>query len=272
MVAFLKKALEGILPKELLAKIRGYEVIGHVAVIRLPKELLPWKETIANALLKGGGIKTVVLWKGTEGRMRIPKVEVIAGNGTETIHKENGCLFKLDVSKVLFCPGNLYERMRLPKLVREGEVVVDMFAGIGQFTIPIAKHANPSVVFSIELNPVAFTYLCENVRINRVGHKVRAFLGDCAQLAPRGVADRVILGLLHLSSVYLPLAMEVLKPEGGIVHYHESVPCGIGFERPIRRILEAAAGRKVEILEKRVVKSYSPGVDHVVIDARISPK
>jgi tRNA wybutosine-synthesizing protein 2 len=144
-----------------------------------------------------------------------------------------------------------------------------MFAGVGQFTIPIAKHANPSLVYSIELNPVAYSYLCENVRINRVGHRVRPILGDCEKVAPRGVADRVILGLLHLSPIYLPLAMEVLKAEGGIIHYHESVPCGVRFERPVKRIIEAAAWRKVEILEKRVVKSYSPGVDHVVIDARI---
>jgi tRNA wybutosine-synthesizing protein 2 len=266
---FLRKALKGILPAEMLQKLGGYEVIGHVAILRLAEELLPWKDVIADALLKRGGIKTVVLWKGVEGRMRIPKIEVIAGNGTETIHRENGCLFKLDVSKVLFCPGNLYERMRLPKLVKDGEVVVDMFAGIGQFTIPVAKHANPSLVYSIELNPLAFSYLCENVRINRVGHRVKTILGDCKEMAPRGVADRVILGLLHLSPAYLPLAMEVLKPEGGVIHYHESVPCNIKFERTIRRILQAAEGRRVEILEKRVVKSYSPGVDHVVIDARI---
>jgi tRNA wybutosine-synthesizing protein 2 len=266
---FLRKALKGILPPEALEKLGGYEVIGHVAILRLPEDLLPWKELIGGSLLKRGGIKTVVLWRGTEGRMRTPKVEVIAGGGTETVHRENGCLFKLDVSKVLFCPGNLYERMRLPKIIKDGEVVVDMFAGVGQFTIPIAKHANPSLVYSIELNPVAYSYLCENVRINRVGQRVRPILGDCEKVAPRGVADRVILGLLHLSPIYLPLAIKVLKAEGGIIHYHESVPCGVRFERPVKRIIEAAAWRKVEILEKRVVKSYSPGVDHVVIDARI---
>ncbi len=269
MGEFLKRALKGILPAEVLGKLGGYEVVGHVAILRLPEELSRWKEPIAAALLKRGGIKTVVLWKGTEGRMRLPQVEVIAGESTETVHRENGCLFKLDVSKVLFCPGNLYERMRLPKLVKDGEVVVDMFAGVGQFTIPVAKHANPSLVYSIELNPVAYSYLCENVRINRVGHRVRPLLGDCERVAPRGVADRIILGLLHLSPLYLPLAIEVLKPEGGVIHYHESVPCAVRFERPVKRILEAAGGRKVEILGKRVVKSYSPGVDHVVIDASI---
>ena len=146
-----------------------------------------------------------------------------------------------------------------------------MFAGVGQFAIPISKHANPSKVYAIELNPVAYRYLCENVRINRVGHKVIPLLGDCEKVAPLGVADRVIMGLLHLSCVYLPLAMQILKPSGGIIHYHETVPERLRFERPVKRIVEAAGERKVQILEKRVVKKYSPGVFHVVIDARVSP-
>ncbi|MEM2674443.1 MAG: class I SAM-dependent methyltransferase family protein [Candidatus Hadarchaeales archaeon] len=268
---FLRRALQGVLPEGELRRLGGYEVIGRVAILRLPEDLLHRGRLVAGALLRRGGIETVVLWKGTEGEMRVPRVEVLAGDGTETVHRENGCLFKLDVAKVLFCVGNLYERMRLPRLVREGEVVVDLFAGVGQFSVPIAKHSNPARVYSIELNPVAYGYLCENVRMNRVGHKITPLLGNCREVAPRGVADRVILGLLHFSHLYLPLAFEVLKPDGGVIHYHESVPCRLGFERPVERIREAAGGRSVRILGRRVVKSYAPGVDHVVIDAEVRP-
>jgi tRNA wybutosine-synthesizing protein 2 len=63
----------------------------------------------------------------------------------------------------------------------------------------------------------------------------------------------------------------VLKQGGGFIHYHESVPSKLRFERPVKRVLEAAAGREVEILNKRVVKRYAPGVDHVVVDVRIGP-
>jgi len=252
---------------------RGFERIGHIAIISLPHGLLHRSQDVAQALLNIKGVLTVALREGTiSGRERRPGLRVIAGKPlTETIHRENGCTFKLDVAQVMFSSGNVHERGRLPKLVGQGEVVADLFAGIGQFSIPIAKHARPSRVYAAELNPVAYEYLFENIRINRVGHIVKPLLGDCVEVAPRGVADRVIMGLLHVTHQYLPLALEVLKHDGGIIHYHESVPSKLRFERPVKRVLEAAAGRKVEILNKRVVKRYAPGVDHVVLDARIGP-
>jgi tRNA wybutosine-synthesizing protein 2 len=169
----------------------------------------------------------------------------------------------------MFSTGNLYERKRLPKLVSPGETVVDLFAGVGQFAIPIAKHAEPRMVYAVELNPVAHSYLTANVRINKLGYLVTPVLGDCEEVAPRGVADRVIMGILHVGHRYLPLALQVLKPGGGVIHYHESTPRKQGFKRPVERVLRAAGGREVEILEKRIIKRYAPGVDHVVIDALI---
>lgn len=239
----------------------------------MPPELKPRLQEIAEALLEIKGIRTVALREGfVSGRWREPKLRVVAGEPrTETVHREHGCAFKLDVARVMFSPGNLYERARVAKLVAPGEVVVDLFAGVGQFTIPIARIAKPRAVHSIELNPTAHHYLCENVRINRVGHLVRPSLGDCELVAPRGVADRVLMGILHVTHRYLQLALDVLKPRGGVVHYHESVPSRLRFKRPVERLFEAAGEREVEILGKRVVKRYAPGVDHVVVDARIGP-
>ena len=271
---YLRAALKDTLTDEELKLLpRGFERTGHIVIISLPHELLHRSQDVARALLNIKGVLTVALREGTiSGRERRPGLRVIAGEPlTETFHRENGCTFKLDVAQVMFSSGNVYERGRLPKLVGQGEVVVDLFAGIGQFSIPIAKHARPSKVYAAELNPVAYEYLCENIMINRVGHIVKPLLGDCVEVAPRGVADRVIMGLLHVTHQYLPLALEVLKPAGGVIHYHESVPSKLRFERPVKRVLEAAAGRKVEILNKRVVKRYAPGVDHVVLDARIGP-
>lgn len=268
----LREALLGKLTDEELSIVpRGFARIGDIAILNLPEWLLPKASTIAQALLELKGVRMVMLKESAvAGRHRVPKLRAIAGEGdTETVHREHGCAFKLDVARVMFSLGNLHERGRVAKLVRPGEVVVDLFAGIGQFTIPIAKLANPAKVHAIELNPVAYRYLLENVRINKVGHAVNPILGDCERAAPRDIADRVIMGILHVTHRYLPLAMEVLKPEGGVIHYHESVPSRLRFERPIKRILAAAGGREVEILGKRVVKRYAPGVDHVVIDAKI---
>jgi len=271
-MGYLRAALKNQLTSEELELLpAGFDRVGHVVIISLPQGLVHRIPDIAQALLKLKDVRTVTLREGAiVGRHREPKLRVIAGDpSTETVHREGGCCFKLDVARVMFSPGNLYERARLPKLVEPGEVIIDFFAGIGQFSIPIAKHARPSLVYAIELNPVACGYLSENIRLNRVGHIVKPLLGDCSTVAPRGVADRVVLGILHVTHRYLPLAVEVLKPGGGIIHYHESVPLGLRFERPIKRILGVAAGRGVEILGKRVVKRYAPGVDHVVIDAKV---
>lgn len=97
-------------------------------------------------------------------------------------------------------------------------------------------------------------------------------LDDCAKVATLGVADRVLMGMLHVTHEYLPLAMRILKPNGGMIHYHESVPSKLRFERPVKRIFEAADGRDVKIINQRVVKRYAPGVDHVVIDAKVGPE
>ncbi|MFN4133828.1 MAG: class I SAM-dependent methyltransferase family protein, partial [Candidatus Hadarchaeales archaeon] len=153
----------------------------------------------------------------------------------------------------------------------ERETVVDMFAGVGQFSIPIAKHARPAKVYAIEKNRETFGYLVENIRINKVGHLISPIFGDCREVAPRGVADRVVMGIIHVTHTYLPTAISALKPSGGIIHYHETVPCRLLFERPVKRILSATQGKRVEIIGKRVVKKYSPNVAHVVIDAFVGP-
>ncbi len=251
----------------------GWNRIGHVALLSLPSGLMEKASEIGEVLLQIRGVRTVaVRTGGITGRERRPKIRLVAGEPkTETIHKEHGCKFKLDVARVMFARGNVYERGRIARLVRPGEVVVDMFAGVGQFALPIAKNASPKKVYAVELNPVAFGYLEENIGLNHLERVVKPLLGDCVEVAPRGVADRVIMGILHVTHRYLPLAFEVLRREGGVIHYHESVPSRIGFRRPVDRIRRAAGGREVEVLSARVVKRYAPGVDHIVIDAKIGP-
>jgi len=271
-VGYLQIALRDLLTrKELKLLPSGFDRIGHVVILSLPSQLMHKSVEIGQALLRLKGVRTVALKGGVAGRYRKPQLKIIAGERlTETVHREHSCTFKLDVSQVMFSVGNLYERGRVAKLVRSGETIVDLFAGVGQFSIPVAKHARPRKVYAVELNPIAYSYLCENIRLNRVGNVVEPLLGDCEEVAPRGVADRVIMGILHVTHGYLPLAMQVLKPSGGVIHYHESVPSKLRFGRPIERIIAAAAGRRVEILNKRLVKRYAPGVDHVVIDAKIT--
>jgi len=218
--------------------------------------------------LKMKGVNSVVKIERIQGKTRKPKIKVLAGTKTETIHKENKCLFKLDVATIMWSKGNTYERMRIPRLIKDGETIVDMFAGIGYFSIPIAVHANPKMVYAIEINPTAYHYLKENIKLNKVQDKIKPILGDSKIIAPKLKADRILMGYVVKTHHYLDSALKCLKKDG-ILHYHETAPDKIKFERPIRRIKKAASPRKVKILKKRIIKKYSPGVWHVVIDAKI---
>lgn len=246
----------------------GWQLLGDVIIITLREELENRKKDIAKALLSMyPGFRTVLLDRGIRGKMRLPEREIIIGGKTETFHRENGCLFKLDAMRIMYSQGNLAERKRMSRLGK-GEVVVDMFAGIGYFSIPMAVHSKPDKIIAIEINPVSSGYLRENIRLNRVENILETVEGDCSLVTPAGIADRVIMGYLD-AHLYIDQGIRALVP-GGILHFHEAVPEAVE-QRPAGRIVESAKklGRKVEIIEARRIKKYSPGVWHVVVDARI---
>ncbi len=249
----------------------GWQILGDIIIISIPEVLEDNKKKVAEALLSMyPKCKSVVRDFGIEGQFRQPKRELLLGSGTETIHKEHGCFFKQDVTKVMYSKGNLEERKRMSRLGK-GEVVVDMFAGIGYFSIPMAVHSRPRKIISIEINPESFAYLKENIRLNRVEDIIIPICGDCSKFTPEGTADRVLMGYVGTTHYYLEPAIKALKNSGGILHYHETVPENLAKTRPQDRIKKAAEslGKKVEILETRRIKKYSPGVLHVVVDARV---
>lgn len=218
-------------------------------------------------LSKKYNVKTIMKINHIQGTKREPVHQILYGSSTETINKENGCLFKLDLSKVMWSKGNNNERLRIAKLVEDNEKVIDMFAGIGYFTIPIGVHANASSVIAIEINPNSYQFLCENIKLNKLNNVIPV-LGDCKDIAPEFKADRIIMGYVKTTHHYLKVAIDSLN-EGGILHYHETVPEKLIKTRPIERIISNANGREVELLKINKIKKYAPGVEHVVIDARI---
>jgi len=238
------------------------KVIGDILVLKNEPSNI-------QELLQLPEVKRIVKLGRINGPKREPDVEIVIGDDTETIHRENHCFFKLDVARVMWSKGNTTERQRIGKIVKDGETVVDMFAGIGYFSIPMAVHSDPEKIYSIEINPISYGYLKENIVLNKVERVIKPIFGDCREVAPKGVADRVLMGYIGNTHEFLDTAMEIVKP-GGIIHYHESVPDILKFERPLQRIVDAAKSREVEILKKRIIKKYSPGVYHVVIDAKIN--
>jgi len=218
----------------------SYQKIGNIVIINLKDDLEKYSKKIGKTVLENiPHTKTVCKrTKFITGKFRKPNIEVIAGDkNTETIHKEHGIKYKLDVAKVMFSKGNLNERQRLTDQVSENETIVDMFAGIGYFSLGLAKNSDAEKIYAIELNPVSYHYLWENIKLNEVQGKLVPIFGDCKKecegLSNANVnADRIIMGLLPSPKDYLDSAMKIIKTEG-IIHYHST----LGVDEPKEGLL-----------------------------------
>ncbi|MDO9537873.1 MAG: class I SAM-dependent methyltransferase family protein, partial [Thermoplasmata archaeon] len=188
---------------------KRWEQLGHVLVLKIDPELNDWLEEIANTYAKFLDVDTVLRdTGGITGKFREPVMDLLLGETTETIHLENQVKFCLDAARLMFSSGNVDERIRMATVPKPGEVVVDMFAGIGYFTLPMAVHSSPEKIIAHEINPVSFGYLKMNIGINKVGSIVRPVLGDCMD-AEENVADRVVMGYVGTTHEYLPKAMRI---------------------------------------------------------------
>jgi tRNA (guanine37-N1)-methyltransferase len=212
-------------PTELELLHTSYDVVGDIAIIRVQETLKSQAQIIAQALFQSHkNIKTVLRQiSPVAGDFRLRDLEWVGGEKkTETIHKEFGCFFKVDLERCYFSPRLSYERMRIATLIQPNEVIVNMFAGVGCYSIIIAKHSHPKRVYSIDINPTAFKFLKENARLNRVERQVLPILGSAketieAKLA--GIADRVIMPLPQKAYEYIDAALLALKSRKSTIHY-----------------------------------------------------
>ncbi|MEM4277339.1 MAG: class I SAM-dependent methyltransferase family protein [Thermoplasmata archaeon] len=256
------EALKPLLP-------RKWELFGDVLVLKLDRALDPHEKAVADAYAQVLRAKSVLRdVGGISGELRQPGLRLLLGEDTVTTHVENGVRFRFDVAQIMFSSGNMEERIRMSQIRCDGETVVDMFAGIGYFSLPLAVYQKPRRVIACELNPVAYSYLSENIRLNRVAHIVEPILGDNRSLDGESFADRIIMGYVKTTHEYLPAAMRMLR-SGGMIHYHETCPRELLPHRPIQRLTRGLAGARVEINRVKEVKSFAPGVSHVVVDARV---
>lgn len=250
----------------------GYQRLGRVVIVALPEALRPHFAAIGQAWQEALGVETVLRRSGpVRGEWRLPSVEPIAGGPTETTVREHGVRWSFDAARLMFARGNRGERERIGRLARPGEAAADLFAGIGYFAIPLARRgADP--VYACEINPESYRYLLQNVRANGVTGRVVPLLGDNRSAPlPGGRFDRVVLGYLPDSVPYILRAADLLRPEGGTVHVHLLQGTREADAEPIGRVrrLLGRAGRAVEAVERRVVKPYGPGREHIVLDVRV---
>lgn len=246
-----------------------WEQFGDVLVVRLPHELDEHEEEVAAAYASVLRVKSVLRDEGgVTGDFRTPVVRLVLGTDVVAVHRENEVLYKFDVSRLMFSSGNTDERVRMAGISCDDEIVVDMFAGIGYFSLPLAVHQRPRKIIACELNSVSHSYLVENIGINRVEGVVEPVLGDNRSLEGVSIADRVLMGYVKTTHEYLDAAFRLVK-SGGVIHYHETCPCELLPARPLERLRAANPHGRVDVLRFKEVKSYSPGVSHVVVDARV---
>lgn len=274
----LKEKLKGILASsDLNLLFNSYDIIGDIAVIKVPEKLVPKSSIIAKAIMKTHRHVKTVLKQVTpiSGKLRLRELEWITGEKkTETVHKEFGCLFKVDLEKCYFSPRLLYERKRITDLVGNGEVVINMFAGVGCFSILIAKYTKVKKVYSIDINPVAIKYLSENAKLNNVEDIVEPIKGDSKKVILklfRGKADRVLMPLPEKAYEYLDYAIEALNARGGWIHYYDFCQASKG-ENPVLKICDKVSQKLLkrklifEIKLGRIVRSVGPRLYQVVLD------
>jgi tRNA (guanine37-N1)-methyltransferase len=282
----LKKRLRGRLSEflsseELTYIYNSYDVIGDIAIIRVTERSRKCSRIIAETIMDvHKNVKTVLAQTSSVlGDFRLRKLEFLAGEDkATTMHKESGCLFSVDVEKCYFSPRLLYERMRIAKQVGNGEVVVNMFAGVGCFSIIIAKHSKPEKVHSIDVNPAAFQFMQENIRLNRVYRRVIPTKGDAREVIEKRlhcVADRVLMPLPEKAFEYLPHALLALKKAGGWIHYYDFEHARKN-ENPVEKV-KLKVAEKLESLDAaftipfgRVVRTIGPNWYQVVLDVELN--
>jgi len=267
---------------------KGLDIVGDIAILKLTGDLVPIASKIGEAILNEAPYIKVVLNQTTpvSGEYRTRELEWIAGEKrTTTTHIEYGCQYKVDLKTVYFSPRLSYERMRIAKIVqkefekkRKLEVITNLFAGVGCFSILIAKNSLTGDIYSIDINPDAIRMMEKNILLNKVVDRVIPIFGDArdvVNLKLKGISDRVLMPLPELAIEFLDTALTALKPEGGYIHYQDFVHAGSNSD-----VINQATDTFIkgidefnlnfEIFNARVIRNVGPNWFHVGLDVIIT--
>jgi len=273
----LKQAMTGILTEVEADELYGaFDQIGNIIILRIPDSLLSKRKIIGEVLLDKVKTARSVYCQSSpvEGDYRIRKLELLAGEDkTETEYKEHGCRFKVDVEKTFFSPRLSTERDRIAGLIKEGETIINMFGGVGMFSIVAAKKKNCHV-YNIDINPDAARLCSENILLNKLKGTVESIEGDAAKVIEERLleaGDRVLMLLPERSDEFLDSAIKSAKKKATI-HYY----CHIHAEKK-EQVSSLASQHflsvvnvKSEILGAKIVRPVGPRFYQAVVDVIIS--
>ncbi len=263
--------MKGKIPESKIKYLpRSYQIIGRILLLKLKPEICKYKKQIGSAIMEIlPYLQSVCLLKQIDENIRKPKVEIIAGSGTETIHKEHGCKFIIDVSKTMFSKGNKNEKAIVFEKVKDGETIIDMFAGIGYWSILLAK--KNVKIYAIDINPNAIKYLRKNIELNKVSDKIQVLKGNCVSFAGMlsGKADRIIMGYIFNTEYFLPAALKMAGKKC-IIHFHRNIEIEkIDYLKNLILNIGKQNNVKIKILSIRKIKSYAPRIWHIAMDLEI---
>lgn len=277
---FREKLAKVISPERLSEVCSSFEVIGDIAIIKAPNNT-PDAGAVADQIMAiYKCVKTVLSQTSpVRGSHRVRELTLVAGeNKTITKYKEAGCVFSVDLEKCYFSPRLKYERIRIANQVSPFETVVNMFAGVGCFSIIIAKTVPDAKIYSIDINPTAYQFMTENIRVNRVCGRVYPMIGDSQEIVQtnlQGTADRVLLPLPEKAHEYLPAALSALKNTGGWIHYYD-FQHATSIEDPRKKTEEKVAeklnniGIKYMFTCSRIIRSIGPNWYQTVLDIQVA--
>ena len=276
MTKMLKKALANILTdEETQHLISAFDQIGSIIIVRIPDSLISKKKIIGETLLEQVKTTKSVFFQSSpvEGDFRTRNLEILAGDDkTETEYKESGCRFIVDVQKAFFSPRLSTERERISNLINDNETVVNMFGGIGMFSILAAKKKS-CTVYNIDINPNASKLCEENTRLNKLKGNVISLNGDATDIIKRELqnsANRVLMLLPERSDEFLDSAISSLK-KNGILHYYSHIHAD--KKQDAAKLSENHFLKTntihSKILNSKIVRPIGPRFYQTVVDATI---
>ena len=272
----LKMAVAGILSEKEVSELYGaFDQIGDIVIIRIPDSLLSKKKTIGKTLLEKVKTAKSVFYQSSpvEGDFRIRSLELLAGEDkTETEYKEHGCRFRVDVQKAFFSPRLSTERERIANLINDGETVINMFGGVGMFSI-IAAKKKKCTVYNIDINPDAIELCKKSISLNKLKGQVESIIGDASQIIEEKLVDkgdRILMLLPERSDEFLDSAIKATK-SGGIIHYysHQHADKRQDAAELSKQHFLQVIPVKSEIIGGRMVRPVGPHYYQTVVDARI---
>ncbi len=261
----LRQDCEGVVPAPLLPVVPGrFDVIGDIAVLSLPDTLLPFSAAIARAITSRRKTIRAVVRKVSMvgGDSRIARFELLTGTGTETLHREYGFSYRLDIAQAFFAPRLASECRRVTDQVQPGERVLVPFAGVGPFAIPAA--AKGGMVTAVEQNPAAFRYLAENVAANGVAGRMALIMGDASDISllPESQYDRAIIPAPYGQDRILGVLAPVVR-DGGMIHFYT-----FKKRHEITALIKSYAARGLPVQAVRRCGNVAPGVSRWAFDLR----